>query len=562
MDKAARSDESASEPDQDWYGDEEVTAEALEAFVPPPRKPRCCQQIDLLTRYVACDAQKVETVHATPHYYHLSCVGEDDFPDGAEYMCVNCKAEVEAGPSRTQLASLYGADSGVSGVRVTDERIDTSGRIEHLVVDPAEVESGSWVAHEDMERSLLTRYVLSGVVPLNQDSSNDDEDDESSSKSPDPEGDDGMNQYWSYLQRGYWSLASKIWPVVSELHSQAKGMKTVGTFRAYLTELLCLVPAKALRGVMGAGLRRMRMTDPAFRRVLDRMKKNCWGHPGLYVLELCDAVGVGPNAGQWRQIIREVRAYMDITDPNPATALFVDRLFDNSLPDPDEIAEIKAGKRRKYLTLGVRDRTRQDMDTLLQELEHLISQLQDHEAVPFLLTDVGYTSHSETRIDEQQRKHRSSNKIMSLIEAVAIMLFGHSRSRIFGDVILLCAEPEHAALGEIVLSVITESYIETGRGFNAEKAGIQQRSMEHYSEGSGKWGLWKEDAMVDGPMLANLDLETDKVDAQNQELAELRQQVAELESQASREELAELQEIGELRDENDSLFRELFPHQP
>lgn len=130
---------------------------------------------------------------------------------------------------------------------------------------------------------------------------------------------------------------------------------------------------------------------------------------------------------------------------------------------------------RKYLTT----KNPEKISLLLQKLEGQLGG-SGTQRLPFLLRDVGYTDDGKVRIQNQHQQHRSSNKIMNLFEAVCRCderIAGYS---IQGEVVFLCFRKLHAKLGEIMFSLLGESYVETGRGFNGVEAGHHTRTLDNY----------------------------------------------------------------------------------
>lgn len=61
-----------------------------------------------------------------------------------------------------------------------------------------------------------------------------------------------------------------------------------------------------------------------------------------------------------------------------------------------------------------------------------------------------------------------------------------------GDVVFLCLRALHAPLGEVVFTLLSPSYSDTGRGYNTAEAGIQTSKADEYFPEVDLWAEWQE----------------------------------------------------------------------
>jgi hypothetical protein len=129
-----------------------------------------------------------------------------------------------------------------------------------------------------------------------------------------------------------------------------------------------------------------------------------------------------------------------------------------------------------------------------------------------------------------------SNPLMSLFNAIAqsnLTFIARERAafdvgdmavkyRLHGDVIFLGFRRDHAAIGEIVFSVLAQSYTKTGKGFNGVLAGVQNQANAKYDEDHFK--EWQHDVWnpQESPAQSNQEAEKGRI-------AELRRKIAEFE---------------------------------
>lgn len=209
-----------------------------------------------------------------------------------------------------------------------------------------------------------------------------------------------------------------------------------------------------------------------------------------------------------RLFIERARLYANVNDSRSSKfAMKVEAVSSSSGLDSSEEKAIRNGDRKYLATAKARD----NLEILLAQLESEIEDLDDDDRMPFALREIGYSDDGRRRIEEQHLKHRSANMLMTLFEAISCAdeeLDG--TYRLEGQVIFLCLDQKHAALGEILLSCIGQAYVQTGRGFNGTHAGKSVASSKKYGD---EWVDWQQEAVDEGLIASNLAAEKARIAA-------------------------------------------------
>lgn len=138
----------------------------------------------------------------------------------------------------------------------------------------------------------------------------------------------------------------------------------------------------------------------------------------------------------------------------------------------EEENDIRQNNVRRYLPPAT---SRNKLETLLYALEKQPEALPDeNERFPFLLRNIGSNDNGVHRLAGHHKKHTSSNTI-NLFEAISFA--DGAGYEIYGEGTLLCFGPSHAILGENAFSLLGQSYVEDGSGFNGKEGGVTVNSI-------------------------------------------------------------------------------------
>lgn len=202
-----------------------------------------------------------------------------------------------------------------------------------------------------------------------------------------------------------------------------------------------------------------------------------------------------------RRFIKQARLFADTTASDSAEfALQVESV--RTKLNSTEKAGIHVGH-RNYLSTTT---ACSNLAILLGQLGKQIAGLDDDERMPFALRDIGYSDNCRHRIEQQHLKHSSSNAQMTLFEAISCA--DHTlrgKYRLCGHIIFLCLMQEHAKYGEIIFSLLAQSYVQTGRGFNGTMAGKSVASSKKYEKED--WDAWRKAAVREGLIKRNMQAE-------------------------------------------------------
>lgn len=180
---------------------------------------------------------------------------------------------------------------------------------------------------------------------------------------------------------------------------------------------------------------------------------------------------------------------------------------------------------RKYLPSK---RSQERLERLLDQLEQKLSQLTEAghpegEAVPFLLRDIGYTDNGPSRLQNHENAQSSANKMLALFYAISKSSEDLQSFDLYGEVIFLGFQDIHASLAEAVFSLLAQSYVETGMGFNSVQAGIQITSNRKY--GLDEHQKFRADILANSPFYANVAAERQRIQQAHAHKAHLEEQI-------------------------------------
>ncbi|KJX97665.1 hypothetical protein TI39_contig474g00001 [Zymoseptoria brevis] len=410
----------------------------------------------------ATDAAKKSDSGDTSSQSASQCsLARQDTSSGKFYYCKQDEPGIIVSQQHTQsaLSSDSSSDEGEYDSIIASRINRTKNRrLQYKVVGPAR-KLGRWVGDKKVSREMLEEWEDLAISDSDFDS-------------------DGSltgagNPYLHALTIGYWSLSRELYNPVKS-HTAATYLPDANTWEHVCQEILTKVPFSALLGICGAGLQRMKKADPKLAETLQRYRDRSAKRPCIYIIEFADEDGVGPKVGELRSMVSMATAYAwpddDDSDAHDL-AIRIDSVEGrlSSLKQKDIRSN---GTSRQYLSDGAKDNSRKRFKVMLAAVLKRLDalNLSDSAKCPFLLNDAGYTNNGVYRIEDQHLRHISSNDLMNLFEAISIAELG-GRYRMYGEVVFLCYSKEEASLGEIVFSLLAESYVESGRGFNGKPAG-------------------------------------------------------------------------------------------
>ncbi|KAK5740056.1 hypothetical protein LTR17_004954 [Elasticomyces elasticus] len=406
-------------------------------------------------------------------------------------------------------------------VGILASREDSDGELEYEVdwkATGGAAHETSGVKHTAIARGPLLKQFIRTGQPARDES--EDETLEISIEHLDSLDVEAGNPYWRFYQMGFWALLEQVHTeAIATSHSVVTEW-TREDFHLEMVKVLSALPTTLLRGIMGAGVNCRRIADPGIRALLEDNLVTSKGRLWIYLLEFVDEFGLTVDAGSMRRIIKIIRRY---TSTNPSIEEINEAVQIDSVAkdlSPAEKDNVRNGH-RGYLSTT----TRKSLATFIVAIEPLIAGLADDKRLPFVLRDVGYTDQGFRRIFGQHLKHSSSNKVMNLIEAIG--LYDReldNRYWMQGDVIFLAYRYLQSALGEVLFSILGQSYVETGRGFNGVKAGSSTASANKWKITS--WQEWQQDTLDNTPITANLRLEADRVKAVKERKEFLEKEIA------------------------------------
>lgn len=480
-----------------------------------PRKFYCCynQLDDSESMFCNGPAHPKQT-----RKFHSECVDADDWPVGHAWYCSECTEKYTGLQELEESQSVEeeSQDSQASQYEITsiedlyiDHDVDLGLSIAHF--------NAMWKGYEDPSGTPFYNVVAADEeatffkrarfhpprLPRDNFQSND-----ALAKNP----------YWDLFQTGLWCVVDHLTADARE-HKLIKKYYAYGGLKEQFFEILASVPMPVIFGICGTGLRARKTRDVDLYAWLEVNRQKSIKRPGIYVLELTDKIGRAPTLQQMRHFVDAARAYMskgvlvstddeDILQTDADFALCVDSIFGELTEE--QTAESASGW-RKYLHTST---ARQSLRTMLDQLEDRLHSLEEgghgqDEAVPFVLRDVGYSDNARTRIMNHEKVQGTANQLLSIFCAIAQTHKDLAEFSVHGEVIFLGFRDTHASLAEIMFSLLAQTYIETGTGFNSVEAGIQNYS--HRAYGVREHRRFRRDTIAESAFSHNMDAEEQKL---------------------------------------------------
>ncbi|KAK4500944.1 hypothetical protein PRZ48_006750 [Zasmidium cellare] len=504
----------------------------------------CCDEFHPDEKLITCRGQH----HADPTLTHKCCATIPD--QGEEFLCDICLREIYVAKPFTQSSQEINDDSsqGTQGEGygpIIDSRINErkNNRMEYLITRPnAQLET--WIPEKEVPEARLREFE-EGIIPVSQAARTQQPASQYEREAflqPLDLGDESQaidqaagNPFWKYLKLGYWALALATHEEAAK-HSALKGLPGIDIYRIECVSLLASIPHRALLAILGSGLTKQKLTDEELRADLQESRNRSVKQPNCYHLELCDPQGNGPTIAEMRKFCSIARRYAWPETPEDGElAIQIDQVK-YTLTEKEKRQRRQTNARR-YLSSGPQDNTRKNLRIFLENLELELDKLSgedDNARVPFLLNDIGYTDDGIRRIEKDHTQHKSSNDLMNLWEAISVAFYKEKKYRMRGDVIHLCCKKGQAPYSEILFSILTQSYISTGKGFNGAPAGISQNSLGSY-DSLKEWTRWKDIQLSSTPYYENMRNEAQRVVDYKNNLAAADDRLAEEELQLALE---------------------------
>lgn len=205
-----------------------------------------------------------------------------------------------------------------------------------------------------------------------------------------------------------------------------------------------------------------------------------------------------------------VRAYISPKSPSDGDlAVEIDSVGSKDGIGSDYEQEIRDNYRRKFIRSA---KGRERLGELLDGVDDQIAAIlakdpNDEHRMPFVLRDIGYSGVGEARIEQHLELGTSANPVMAVFAAAASVR--GMPYALYAEFIFLGFRRDHAALGEILFSILAQSYTWTGKGFNSVRAGGSNRTNMNVSEED--WNRYQADVLANSPMEVNARLERQRI---------------------------------------------------
>lgn len=252
----------------------------------------------------------------------------------------------------------------------------------------------------------------------------------------------------------------------------------------YMVEILSTLSTSLIERIIMGTLPIASRTNDMIKAELQGMKTLRDQNPGIYIMYLVDAEGLGPSWNEWIPVLKMLELYAGygVEAENIAMQLdlvrhkakrnkhfFERRKYLLTDSDTKKYELIWSEKRRMKLFefIGnVRGR--------MAEVEHTADRDTRHRRP---MSEVGYGIRPDARIRSHMR-HDSTNFIMALCDAAFQIAHEDCGFGLEGHVVAVCHRMEHGASGEVLISTMASAYITSGSGFSYHMAGASNHSAE------------------------------------------------------------------------------------
>jgi hypothetical protein len=513
----------------------------------------CEEELEENERIISCVGVPGLT-HKTRRDFHFDCADTKGFSQAQIWLCADCKQKTGGYDiSQSQESDVVSSPPQSQNLRTaSNQQIDQIGSIQMVgLAGDSVFNTGDIVTFEvQLEQPSGAFPVPNSTLPFHQCEAEQPElmfftEGNFSWAHPQDifrdEDAAAQNPYYADLSRGYRNVLDSLAIEVEKHAAMQRLSYDRDDIKAEISDILTSVPLSVLLGICGAGLRaRKARCEELYAWLVKNLSKSI-KRPSIYVLEFTDQLGRAPSLEDMGVIVTDARSYLS---DNPSaedskTTIRIDSAGGNLLSSGERAERRNApdnDNRRFLSSASARQNMTDLLDSLDAELRRLGQTNPPHARMPYPLRDIGYTDHGPKRLRAQENLKSGSNPLMSLFNAIAqsnLTFIARERAafdvgdmavkyRLHGDVIFLGFRRDHAAIGEIVFSVLAQSYTKTGKGFNGVLAGVQNQANAKYDEDHFK--EWQHDVWnpQESPAQSNQEAEKGRI-------AELRRKIAEFE---------------------------------
>ncbi|KAI4653091.1 uncharacterized protein J4E79_008604 [Alternaria viburni] len=298
--------------------------------------------------------------------------------------------------------------------------------------------------------------------------------------------------YGAELKKGLTFVAAAAYAEeLADYHAVARSMNE-SDFRVAAVYLMASIPAALLEAIVGGNLCiAARSNDDIDNLLYDsksmwHIRANDKNAPGIYIRFLVDKDGNAPTPNQYLRVAKRLRDYVSGDDQSFEAAASLDNIKGTTKASGRDISK------GHYRFLNGSEQRVMQILTWCTALEDRIHELPADELdTPMQrpCTYVGYSVSVSQRLHEHDEGGTSwfQHMVQAAFQAeVDYPLFSFE-----GHAVCFLQESE-APVAEVLISVITDSMIETGGGFGVYQAGIQTTSALLGHLPTREWpGVWK-----------------------------------------------------------------------
>ncbi|ESZ90912.1 hypothetical protein SBOR_8703 [Sclerotinia borealis F-4128] len=237
--------------------------------------------------------------------------------------------------------------------------------------------------------------------------------------------------------------------------------------------------------------------------------------PYIYIHYLVNSEGKSSTPNELKVILLDIQTYLrGHGNANDRQSQTLSEKIDGAIEAKDSLYRL--GQRRYVESPSWHDNISKFVKALGTRLEFEISNGHGDEPLDRPITEVGYAQSLERL--ESHRKHRSSNYIMNLTEAVCKVRFPRKYKN-EQYIIFNLMEPSDGMYGEILCTRFAQGYITNGGGFSHGAAGIHVHSSRIL--GDEVWSEARQEALKEETLQKNVKEEVIRLKERKEKYDEL-----------------------------------------
>ena len=268
---------------------------------------------------------------------------------------------------------------------------------------------------------------------------------------------------------------------------------------------------------------------------LRKLNEKDYIQPGIYMSCICDFAGFSPTPKQWGRVCNQMLRYVQYGGEYNDLAAQIDQQIHPKSDWPKDLDN--KGLRRYTEWRSYMENGNQLPDTVhrkwvrffVDQLKMRMKGLPIHAPLSVPVVEIGFSNDPDKRL-RQHRHHESSNYLMNLAEAVFAMEYPGS-FRLQQKIVFACYREIQTWLSEIIITHLSQGYVEGGGGFSHEPAG-RSNTSSNKKLSTETWTQFEALIYEDGRMEAELEANSQKIQGRRQAKEQQEQEADERKEEA------------------------------